>query len=80
VKGIQVCSNKGSGPLKEEIIKNVKRGRGHLNFFFSRTIRPILTRLSTNQPWVKGIQVCSKDGEIPFPMGDNSERVKYTES
>jgi hypothetical protein len=28
---------------------------------------------------VKGIQVCSKEGDNPFPRGDNSERVKYTE-
>jgi hypothetical protein len=25
---------------------------------------------------VKGIQVCSKEGDIPSPRGDNSERVK----
>jgi hypothetical protein len=29
-----------------------------------------------NHPWVKGIQVCSKEGDIPSPRGDNSERVK----
>jgi hypothetical protein len=28
---------------------------GHLKIFFSRTTGPILTRLSTNHPWIKGI-------------------------
>jgi hypothetical protein len=44
--------------------------------FFSRTTGPILTRVGTNHPWVKGIQVCSKEGDSPSPRGDNSERVK----
>jgi hypothetical protein len=44
--------------------------------FFSRTTGPILTRLGTNHPWVKGIEVCSKEGDSPSPRGDNSERVK----
>jgi hypothetical protein len=44
--------------------------------FFSRTTRPILTRLYTNHPWVKGIQVCSKEGDRPSPRGDNTGRVK----
>ena len=30
--------------------------------FFSRTIGPILTRLGTNHPWGKGIEVCSNEG------------------
>jgi hypothetical protein len=44
--------------------------------FFSRTTGPILTRLGTNHPWEKGIQVSSKEGDSPSPRGDNSERVK----
>jgi hypothetical protein len=51
-------------------------GWGHLKIYFSRTTRPILTRLGTNHPWVKGIQVCSKEGDSLSPRGDNSERVK----
>jgi hypothetical protein len=50
-------------------------GWGHLKIF-SRTNGPVLTRISTNHPWVKGIQVCSKKGDRPSPRGDNSERVK----
>jgi hypothetical protein len=49
---------------------------GHLKIFFSRTIGTILTRLGTNYLWVKGIQICSKDGDSPSPRGDNNERVK----
>jgi hypothetical protein len=77
VKGIQVCSNKGPGPLQRgDNHKNVEMGRSHLKIFFSRTIGPILTRLGTNYLWVKVIQICSKEGDSPFPRGDNSERVK----
>jgi hypothetical protein len=76
MKGNQVCSNKGPGPLqREDNHKNVKMGRGHLKIFF-RTTGPILTRFGTNHPWVEGIQVCSYEGYNPSPRGDNSERVK----
>jgi hypothetical protein len=72
VKGIQVCSNKGPGPLQRgDNHKNEKLGWGHLKIFFSRTTGPISKRLGTNYPWVKGIQ-----GDSPSPRGDNSERVK----
>jgi hypothetical protein len=69
VKGIQVCSNKGPGLLQRgDNHKNVKMGWGHLKIFFSRTTSGlILTRLGTNHPWVKGIQVCSKKGDSPSP-------------
>jgi hypothetical protein len=51
-------------------------GWGHLKIFFSRTTGPILTKLGTNNSWVKGIQVCSKEGDSLSPMGDNSKKVK----
>jgi hypothetical protein len=44
--------------------------------FFSRTTGPIVTRLGKNHPWVKGIQVPSKEGDSISPREDNSERVK----
>jgi hypothetical protein len=50
-------------------------GCGHLKIF-SRTIGLILTRLGTNCPWLKGIKICLKEGDGPFPKGDNSKRVK----
>jgi hypothetical protein len=51
-------------------------GWGHLKIFFSTTTVPILTRRGTNHPWVKRIQVYSKEGDSPSPRGVNSERVK----
>jgi hypothetical protein len=51
-------------------------GWGHLKIFFSRTTWPILTRLGINYPWVKGIQIYSKEGDSPSPREDNSERIK----
>jgi hypothetical protein len=51
VKGIQVCSNKGPGPLQMgDNHKNVKIWCGNLKIFFSRTTGPILTRLGTDHP------------------------------
>jgi hypothetical protein len=76
VKEIQVCSNKGPGSLQRGVNLLVKMGWGHLKIFFSRTTGPILNRLGTNHPWRKRIQVPLKEGDIPSPRGDNSERVK----
>jgi hypothetical protein len=42
--------------------------------FFSRTTGSILTRLGTNRPWVKGIQVSSKKGDSPSRRGDNTRK------
>jgi hypothetical protein len=51
VKGIQVWSNKGPGPLQiGDNHKNEKMWFGHLIIFFSRTTGPILTKLGTNHP------------------------------
>jgi hypothetical protein len=77
VKGIQVCSNKGPGPLlRGDNYKNVKMGWGHLKIFFFRTTGPILTKLDINHPLREGIQVCSNERDCPSPKGDNSETVK----
>jgi hypothetical protein len=71
VKEIQVYSNKGPDPLlRGNNYKNVKMGWGHLKIF-SRTTRPIITRLGINHPW--GIKVCSNKGDCPSPRGDNSK-------
>jgi hypothetical protein len=50
-------------------------GWGYLKIF-SRITGSILTRLGTNHPWREGIQVYSKEGDYPFPRGNNSEKVK----
>jgi hypothetical protein len=77
VKGIQVCSNKGSGSLQRgDNHKNVKMGWSHLKILFSRATGPILTRLGTNLPWRERIQVSLTEGDNPSLRGDNSERVK----
>jgi hypothetical protein len=47
VKGIQICSKIGPGPLQGgDNHKNVKMGWGHLKIFFSRTTGPILPDLA----------------------------------
>jgi hypothetical protein len=77
VKGIQVSSNKGPGPLQRgDNHKNVQMGWGHLRIFFSRTTGPILTKLGANHPWRERIKMFLKEGDSPSPRGDNSERVK----
>ena len=43
--------------------------------FFSRTTGPILTKLGIKLPWVKGIQVCSNEGPLPFLRRDNCKKV-----
>jgi hypothetical protein len=58
------------------IKKNVKMGWSHLKIFLSRTTRPNLTKLNTDHPWIKEIQVCSIEGDSPSPRGDDSERVE----
>jgi hypothetical protein len=51
MKGIQVWSNKGPGPLQRgDNHKNVKMGWGHLKIFFSRITVQILTRPGTDHP------------------------------
>jgi hypothetical protein len=80
VKGIQVYSNKGPSPFQRgDNYKNVKIGWGLLKIFL-RTTGPILTRLDTNHPWGKWIQVCSNKGDCPSPRGGNSKREKCTEN
>jgi hypothetical protein len=48
---MQVCSNKGPGPLQRgDNHKNAKVGWDHLKIFFSRTSRPFSIKLGTNHP------------------------------
>jgi hypothetical protein len=76
VKGVQVCSSKGPGPLQSgDNHKKCKNGWCHLKIF-SRTTGPILNRLGTNHPWGEEIQVCTNEGDFPSPRGDNWETVK----
>jgi hypothetical protein len=45
---------------------------------FSRTRRPISIKLSTNDPWVKGILICSKKGPGPLQRRDNHRNAKIS--
>jgi hypothetical protein len=75
IKGSQVCSNKGQGPLQRgDNHRNVKMGWSHLKIF-SRTNGLILTRLCTNSLRSRGFTF-SKEGDSPSSRGDNSKRVK----
>jgi hypothetical protein len=77
MKGIQVCSNKGPGSLQRgDNHKSVKMRWGHLKILFSSTTGPNLTRLGTNHPWSKRIQVSLKEGDSPSLREDDSKRVK----
>jgi hypothetical protein len=41
MKGIQICLNKGPGPLqRRDNHKNIKMGWGHLKIIFLRTLKP----------------------------------------
>jgi hypothetical protein len=57
---------------------NSKREKIHrkiLKVFFSRTSRTKSIKLSTNFPWVKGMQVCSNKWPGLLQMGDNQKNV-----
>jgi hypothetical protein len=55
---------------KSEVIRN-------LNFDLSlSSVYGYGARLGANHPWVKGIQVCSNEGDFSSPRGDNSRRIK----
>ena len=76
-KGIQVCSNEGYRSFPREDNNNTaKNTLTNFKIFFSRTTVPISTKFSRNHLWVKGIQICSKEGPSPFPRGDNYEIAK----
>ena len=77
MKGIQICSNEGPHPSQRGDNRElIKVNWQLLKIFFSRTTGPILTKLSTKYPWVKGIHVCSKEGPHPSPRGDNNKIAK----
>ena len=62
VKGNQVCSNKEPLSFPFPRGDNCKIVILHcqlLKIFFSGTAGQISTKLDTNHPWVKGIQVCT---------------------
>ena len=48
----------------------------HICIFFYRTTWLFSTKLVTEYPWVKGIQVCTNEKPRPFPGEDNYEIAK----
>jgi hypothetical protein len=76
VKGIQVCSNKGPGPLQRgDNHKNVKMDLGHLKIFSRKYLA------NFNQTWQKssfgiGDSSVFQRRDSPSPRGDKSEIVK----
>ena len=57
-------------------IKNIHSSWWYLKLFFSRTTKPITTKICTKHSRAKGIQVCTNEGPHPFPGGDNYEIAK----
>ena len=79
VEGIQVCSNEGPRPFPRgggDYSENVNHIENILKVF-SRTNRPISTKLGTKHPLVERIQICSNDGPRPSTRGDKSEIVNF---
>ena len=73
----EVISFFSSTELKSHVsFSNLNLSVDFSHFFFSRTTGPILTKLGTNHPWVKGIRVCPNEGPRPFWTGDNNKKVK----
>jgi hypothetical protein len=63
VKGIQVCSIKGPGPLQRGDNHNdIKMGWGHLKIFFFRTMKPEKLNFTWKLPDLEWRQVGQNDG------------------
>jgi hypothetical protein len=75
VKGIQVCSREGAGPLQRgDNHKNAKIGWDHLKIFFSRTTGPGKFKFTRKLAVVVQIQVCSNHG----PRGSGGATIGET--
>ena len=81
MKGVQVCLNERPRPFQRgDNWEIIKINRQLFKIFFSRTTRPISTKLGTKYPLVKGIPVCSNEESRPSQRGDNWEIVKLIEN
>ena len=81
VKGLQVCSNEGPGPLQRgDNHENAKIGWCHLKIFFSRTTGPGKLKFIWKLPDIVEIQVCSNHdprGYDGATIGDQSFTYDY---
>ena len=56
VDGIQIFTNKGSHPISRgDDSKIIKMYGEYLKIFFSRTTRPVSTKLGIKHPWLEEI-------------------------
>ena len=64
----QVCSNEGSRHFPSGDNYEIAKLPWQIFkiYFISRTTGPISTKLGTNYPWVKGIQVCLNEEPLWF--------------
>ena len=70
IQGIQLSLNEMQGlSPRGDNGHIVKIHWPHLLILFSRTIKPISTKLGTKYPWGRGIQVCSNEWSCPFTRG-----------
>ena len=69
VKEIHDCESKGPRPFpREDNFKNAKIHWRNLKFFFSRTSKPIFTKLDTKHPCVKGFKFVHMEGYSLFQV------------
>ena len=72
-----MCSIDGISPFpKGDNYQKAKIHSRNLKIFFSRITGQISTELGTKHPRVKGTQVCSNEGPLPFPREDPDEIAK----
>jgi hypothetical protein len=62
--------------LRGDNSKRVKIHKKYSKIFFSGTSGPISIKFGSNYPWIKGIQIYSNKGPVPFQRGNNHNNVK----
>ena len=79
-------SSAASDVYKRQKYNTLKVRNGHvvkiyrklLKIFFSKTTRPISTKIDTEHSWLKGIKFRSNDGICLFSKRRYSNNVRYT--
>ena len=78
-KGIQICSNEVQCLThRGDNWEIIKINWQLLKIFFSGTTGPNSTKLGTEHPWVKEIQICSNKGPHPCQKGKQLWNCKNT--
>jgi hypothetical protein len=78
-RGLKIVEMKGNVPAQGETHVIAKSKNTLKSFFkvFSRTDWQISNKLGSNQPWAKGIQICSNKGTGPLQRGDNNKNGRW---